>query len=118
MRKKLLAITAAVALGTATTTTGALAFGARGGGHAGGFAGHAGGFGGRGFAGAGHWGGGWNHGGFARRGYGWGAAGLGLGLGLGGLYAYGSYPYAYGYCDPNHPDYYNNGYCGSYYYGW
>ena len=126
MRKKIPALTAAIALGTATMTTGAMAFGHGGGG------GHLGG-GGAHFAGAAHMGGI----GGARVAGGHlcqrmfltaatGAAvtavmadtamahtdGLGLGLGLGGLYAYADNPYCgYPYYD------YNYAYCGPYDYG-
>jgi hypothetical protein len=109
MRKKIVALVAAVALGTAMMSTGAMARG-----------GHVGGAGGGGhFAGAGgHWSGGgrWAGGG-GRWGGGWGPGvglGIGLGLGLGGLYAYGGYPY--GYCGS--PYYYNSGYCAPYGYAW
>ncbi len=123
MRHKMLASVTALVVGTATMTTGAMAFG-HGGGHAGG-----GGLGGGGHPIAisqgmtvghtairsGNFRGG-NGGRFAR-GYGYGdaGAGLGLGLGLGALYAYGGYPYDDGYCR-GYPGYY--GYSNCYDYGW
>jgi hypothetical protein len=105
MRNKVLALAAALAVGTAAMTTGALARGhGGGGGHGGGFGGaHAGGFGG------GHLGGGWGHGGF-RRGYGLG--------GYGGLYAYAPYDYRYGGCNPNDPFAFTNTECNGLAYGW
>jgi hypothetical protein len=117
MQRKILALAAAVALGAAGMSSGAMALGHGGGfgghmggggfgGHVGGpaFAGRAGGFaagptmgartfggpGGRAaFARGGYWGrAGWGQRGW-RRGWGWGP-GVALGLGLGGLYAYGA----------------------------
>jgi len=92
MRKTIFALATALALGTATIATGAVA------------APHSGAH-----VAAGHWGGGggWRGG---WRGRGWGP-GVALGLGLGGLYAYGGYPN--GYCDPYYYPYNCN-----YYYGW
>jgi hypothetical protein len=120
-RNKILASVTALVLGTATMTTGAMAFGHGGGGHAGG-----GGFGGGGHAmamghsmaapsaaiGGGNFRGG-NPGRFAR-GYGYGGAALGVGLGLGAL-AYGVDPYNYGYCG-GYPGYYGYDTCSGY--GW
>jgi hypothetical protein len=110
MRKKIVALVAAVALGTAMMSTGAMARGghvggAGGGGHFAGAGGHWSGGGGRWAGGGGRWGGGWGPGV---------GLGIGLGLGLGGLYAYGGYPY--GYCGS--PYYYNSGYCAPYGYAW
>ena len=139
MRRKILALAAAVALGTATMTTGAMAFG--GGAHGGG-----GGFGGGGrsgdgrrFGGGGHVGGGmavghagmggmaaghgfagghgFNGGHFAGRHFGRHRGRFARGYGAGGgwwgdydgLYAYGGWPYCYN----NWPDYY--GYNSCYY---
>lgn len=96
MRKTILTVTTALALGTATIATGAVA--APHGMHAGGA------------RVAGHGGGGWRGGGGGWHGRGW-APGVALGLGLGGLYAYGGYPY--GYCNPYYYPYNCN-----YYYGW
>ena len=91
MRKTMLALAAATALGAATISTGAMTTPAMAFGH-----------GGHGWQGGGGW-----------RGGGWGP-GVALGLGLGGLYAYGGGPY--GYCGyPGYYGYYNN--CGPYYYG-
>ena len=116
MRNKILALTAALALGTtavtAGTTTSAMA--ARGG-----FGGHGVAMGGARFGGArfggGRWaGGGWRgwRGGWRGRGWGWGwGPGVALGLGIGSLYAFGG-PYAY--CDPYNP--YVYGYCSPYIY--
>ncbi len=100
-------------LGTATMSTGAMAF-AHGGGHVGGAGGHAMAMGhgmaiGHPAVGGGYYRGG-NRGRFAR-GYGYGGAGLGLGLGA--LYAFGANPY--GYCG-GYSDYY--GYTACYDYGW
>ena len=132
MRKKILALAAAVALGTATMSTGAFAMG-----HGGGGGGHVGGgahFGGAHVGGGAHFGGAHFAGGPFRRSscrrrslgrrlarrrlarrlgswlwvpprLGWGP-GIGLGLGLGGLYAYDGYP---GYCGYPYYD------CGPYY---
>jgi hypothetical protein len=119
MHKKILALAAAVAIGTATMTTGALAFGHGGGGHGGGFGGghfggaRVGGFaapgvamnGGGHWAGGGHWGRGFDHDHFRR--------GFGLG-GYDGLYAYAPYDYSSGYCDPNDPNAYIYGYCNGF----
>ena len=85
LRNKLLASVTALVLGTATMSTGAMAF-AHGGGHVGGAGGHAMAMGhgmaiGHPAVGGGYYRGG-NRGRFAR-GYGYGGAALGLGLGLG-----------------------------------
>ena len=102
MRNKIIALVAAVALGTAAMPTmsgSAMAFG-HGVGHVAG--------GGHWAGGGGHWGGGgWGRGGFGRGGFGV-VPGVALGLGLGGLYAYGG---PYGYCDPY---VYPYGSCGYY----
>jgi hypothetical protein len=103
MRKTLLTVAAAVALGTATMTTGAMAHGH--GMHMGSMhMGHGMGMGPHFAARGGHYGGHFGRGRF----YG----GLGLGLGLGGLYAFAGNgnPYCY---DP-----YYYGYNSCYYYGW
>jgi hypothetical protein len=99
MRKTIVVLATAVALGAATMATGAVAAPHGHGAH---------------FARGGGWhGGGWGPGVGA-------GVGLGIGLGLGGLYAYGGAPY--GYCGYGDPYYYNNGYCGPGYgpgyYGW
>jgi hypothetical protein len=126
MREKIPALIAAIALGTATMTTGAMAFGHGGGG------GHLGG--GAQFCwrspygrhrrrscrrrhlcqrrtfNGGHWRGG--YGGYGGYGYGAQGLGLGLGLGLGGLYADADNPYCgYRYYDCDYA------YCGPYDYG-
>jgi hypothetical protein len=119
MRKKILAVATALALGAVTMSTGAMAFG-HGGAHAAGvvgghFAGaaRAGGVGGAHWNGGGHWAGGTRNGDWRGPGPGAGAValGVGVGLGLGSLYAYADDPYANGYCA--YPD--DNGYayaCG------
>ena len=116
LRNKMLASVTALVLGTATTSTGAMAF-AHGGGHVGRAGGHAMAMGhgmaiGHPAVGGGYYRGG-NRGRFAR-GYGYGGAALGLGLGLGALYAFGANPY--GYCGEYPGYYYENGAC--YDYGW
>ena len=123
MRKKIIAVATALALGAVTMSTGAMAFG-HGGAHAGGvvgghFAGaaRAGGVGGAHWnGGGGHWAGGARNGNW--RGPGAMGLGVGIGLGLGGLYAYADDPYANGYCA--YP--YYNGYAyacgGPEHYGW
>ncbi|WP_438278190.1 hypothetical protein [Nitrobacter sp.] len=102
MRKTMIALLAALALGLVAPTT-AVARGGFGGFHGGGFHGgfhgfHGGGFRGGGFHGGFH-GGGFGHRGFYRRGFGW---GLGLGFaapfgyyGWGYPYDYYGYPYGY-----------------------
>jgi hypothetical protein len=148
MRNKIIALAAAVALGTAAMTTGAMttsamAFGhggGGGGGHGGGFGGgHAGGFGGGHFGGgfAGVRGGGFGPhgavGGFGRPGMamnggwnrgGWGHGGWRRGIGASGLALGlgGLYAYSpgydYGYCDPTDPNTYIYGYCNGFANGW
>jgi len=84
MRKMMIAVAAAIALGTATMATGAMA---QRGGHGGGGGAHFGGGGGMHMGGGGmHFGGGPHFGGgghFAFRGH----------RGFGGLYSYGGWPY-------------------------
>ena len=103
MRRKILALAAAVALGTATMTTGAMALGTSQGPIGGGSGKGAIGGGGS-WAGAGHWGG--NH--FA------GHVGRGYRGGYGGLWAFGGdWGPNYNYCYNNWPYYYGYNSCGS-----
>jgi hypothetical protein len=110
MRRTIIAVAAATALGMAAMTTGAMARGGSGG--------HGGGGGGHFAGGGGHYGGGYakgygrGYGGYGRYGGFYGGLGLlGVGAGLAGLYGYAGSPY---YGDSYYAD---DSYNGNPYYG-
>lgn len=106
LRKTMIALLAAAAVGFVSPTTASARGGHGGGFHGGGF--HGGGFHG-GFHGGGFHGGGFHHHGFHGRGF-----GVGFGLGLAAPFGYSAWDYPYGYSDWGYPYSYPASYSGYY----